>query len=329
MLGFEMTIIRTGNLSKYFGGVKALDSVTVVIPDGAVGLLGPNGAGKTTLIRVLLGLSKASLGTTSIMGQALSDKNYEIRKRIGYMPEHECLTPTMNAVAFVSYMAMLNGLPSSDAMKRTHEVLNYVGIDDERYRLIKSYSTGMRQKIKFAQSIVHDPELLILDEPTNGMDPKGRRDILNLIKDINRNQKKSLILSSHILDDVQEVCEHVVVLNQGRLVLQNNISELTGGSKDSMDIKIKGDEQLFLSKMGDAGFEVTREGRLFRIKHEKKGLGPILRICAENEIQLRYANQSLNSLEDIFIGALSGGISGQINKSAISKTMSGGDDNAR
>lgn len=315
-----MVIIETDSLVKQYGKVHALKGVTLKIYEGAIGLLGPNGAGKTTLLRILLGLTTPTSGKSSILGSAISDKNYDVRRNIGYMPEHECLVPTMNAVTFISYMAMLNGLPRNDAVQRAHEGLHYVGIGDERYRTIDTYSTGMRQKVKFAQALAHDPKILFLDEPTNGMDPEGRRQILNLIKDINRNHGKSIILSSHLLADVESVCDHVVVLNEGLMVLQEELSVLARTDRNTLEVKIKGDENLFLSGLRKNGLKVRQEGHIFRVERKEKTLDLIVRFCAENGFQLRYANQGYTSLEDIFIDIITKGAGGIERK--------GGDGNA-
>ncbi|MDP6156346.1 MAG: ABC transporter ATP-binding protein [Candidatus Thermoplasmatota archaeon] len=300
-----MNIIKTENLTKRYGKVEALRGVSLEVGEGAVGLLGPNGAGKTTLLRILLGQTKKTSGTAMLLNTSISDKNFEVRRNFGYMPEHECLVPTMNAVTFISYMAMINGLPRSDAVQRAHEALHYVGIGDERYRFIKTYSTGMRQKIKFAQAIAHDPQVLFLDEPTNGMDPEGRRQILDLIKDVHVNHGKSVVLSSHLLADVEAICDHVIVLNEGKLVLDDLLSALTGTDKNTLDIKIKGDGDRFMSVLEKQGFNVTREENLFKVERKGDTLDIIVKLCAENGIQLRYANQSFRSLEDIFIEIIS------------------------
>jgi len=301
-----MNVIETNSIVKRYRRVEALKKVTLKVPEGAIGLLGPNGAGKTTLLRILLGLARPTSGSATLLDTSVSEKNVEVHRHIGYMPEHECLVPTMNAVSFVSLMAMLNGLPRSDANQRAHEALHYVGIGDERYRLIKTYSTGMRQKVKFAQAVAHDPKVLFLDEPTNGMDPEGRSQILGLIRDIHLNHGKTIILSSHLLTDVEKVCGHVVVLNRGEVVLQGDLSALTGGDRSILDVKIKGDEKLFLSSLKKEGMKVRREGTYFQMDRKKDTLDRIVRLCAENDIQLRYANQSYRSLEDIFMEIVMG-----------------------
>ena len=314
-----MNVIETNSIVKRYRRVEALRNVTLKVPEGAIGLLGPNGAGKTTLLRILLGLARPTSGSATLLDSSVTQKNVEVHRHIGYMPEHECLVPTMNAVSFVSLMAMLNGLPRSDANQRAHEALHYVGIGDERYRLIKTYSTGMRQKVKFAQAVAHDPKVLFLDEPTNGMDPDGRNQILGLIRDIHLNHGKTIILSSHLLTDVEKVCGHVVVLNRGEVVLQGDLSALTGGDRSILDVKIKGDEKLFLSSLKKEGMKVRREGTYFQMDRKKDTLDRIVRLCAENDIQLRYANQSYRSLEDIFMEIVMG-TSGKTDKETDPET---------
>jgi ABC-2 type transport system ATP-binding protein len=296
-----LNIISVKSLSKSYGNVHALKTVSLEIPEGAVGLLGPNGAGKSTLLKILLGLARPTGGNLSILGTRVTDANFEILSKIGYMPEHECLDPTQKAISFVTQMARINGLPHSDAKQRAHEALHYVGIADERYRKIKSFSTGMRQKVKLAQAIAHDPDIIFLDEPTNGMDPDGRKQILKLIRDLHDNHNKSVIVSSHILDDIEAVCEHVIVLNHGKVVLQGDLANLAGGDKKTLDIKVGADENLFLKLLQKEGFFVEREGQVFHVLRKKDTLNRIVAICANNDIPLRYANQQMRSLEDIFL----------------------------
>ena len=210
-------IVRIENLSVLFGRQTALRDASAVFPPGAVGLLGPNGAGKSTMLKSLLGFVRPDRGRMTVLGLDVAASPVEIRRRLGYMPEIDAHIPGMNAVSFVAYCGQLAGLPRVDAMQRAHEVLYYVGLGEARYRNIETYSTGMKQRIKLAQALVHDPDLLFLDEPTNGMDPKGREEMLELIRDLARNKGMNLILSSHLLPDVEFTCDYVVVLNQGAI----------------------------------------------------------------------------------------------------------------
>ena len=203
-----------------YGSQWALSDVSASFPEGAVGLLGPNGAGKSTMLKALLGLIKPDNGRITVLDFDVAVSPLEIRARVGYMPENDAQIPGMSAVAFVAYCGELSGLPAADAMQRAHEVLYYVGLGEARYRNVETYSTGMKQRIKLAQALVHDPDLLLLDEPTNGMDPKGRDEMLALIRDIAHNKHISLILSSHVMPDVESVCDAVVVMNRGQVVMQ-------------------------------------------------------------------------------------------------------------
>ena len=205
-----MSSVVLDHVSVSYGTAPALRDVSAVFPNGAVGLLGPNGAGKSTMLKSLLGFIVPTSGRLDVLGLNVAERPLEIRARLGYMPEHDGHVPGMNAVTFVAYCAELAGLPKTDAMQRAHEVLFYVGLGEARYRNLETYSTGMKQRIKLAQALVHDPELLFLDEPTNGMDPKGREEMLELIRDLAHNKGVNLILSSHLLPDVEYTCDHVV-----------------------------------------------------------------------------------------------------------------------
>jgi ABC-2 type transport system ATP-binding protein len=209
------SVVTLDRVNVTYGKQRALRDVSAVFPKGAVGLLGPNGAGKSTMLKSLLGFVKPDSGTLNVLGLNVADKPLEVRARLGYMPESEAHIPGMNAVSFVAYCGQLSGLPKADAMQRAHEVLYYVGLGEARYRNVETYSTGMKQRIKLAQALVHDPDLLFLDEPTNGMDPKGRDEMLELIRDLAHNKGVNLILSSHLLPDVEYTCDHVVVMDKG------------------------------------------------------------------------------------------------------------------
>ena len=210
-------VVQLDNVTVIYGNNRALKGVSARFERGAVGLLGPNGAGKSTMLKSLLGFIKPSEGKMTVLGLDVAQRPMEIRARLGYMPESDAHIPGMNAVSFVAYCGQLAGLPAVDSMQRAHEVLHYVGLGEARYRNIDTYSTGMKQRIKLAQALVHDPDLLFLDEPTNGMDPKGRDEMLELIHDLGHNKNVSLILSSHLLPDVEFTCDHVVVMDKGQI----------------------------------------------------------------------------------------------------------------
>src|SRR5437879_6806681 len=204
-------LFQLNDVTKTYGSVTALRSLSVEVPEGAVGLLGPNGAGKTPLIRTLLGLIAIDRGGGTVLDMDIHTRRLDIRQRVGFVPEDECLFPAVEGIEFVAYAGELAGMARKDAMQRSHEVLDYVGLGEARYRRVESYSTGMKQRLKLASAIVHDPRLLILDEPTNGMDPEGRQDILELSRDLTHRKGMSLLFSSHLLPDVESVCEHIMV----------------------------------------------------------------------------------------------------------------------
>ncbi len=209
-----------------YGRVKALEGVSLDLSQGAVGLLGPNGAGKSTLIRILLGFLSPDKGGGRVLGYDIKDEQAEIRRYVGYMPEDDCFIPGLDAVSFTSYLGELSGMPRQEAMKRAHEVLYYVGLEESRYRKLETYSSGMKQRLKLAQALVHDPKLIFLDEPTSGLDPNGRSEILELIIDISSKKDIQVLISSHILPDIELTCKYVVILNKGKLAAQGDISEL-------------------------------------------------------------------------------------------------------
>lgn len=242
--GAEPLVVASG-LSKQYGSVLALDGVDLEIPRGAVGLLGPNGSGKTTLIRIMLGLTAPTRGTLAVFGLPSPARRLEIRRRVGYSPETDSHFPGMTAIDAVTFAARLSGLPGPDAFKRAHELLNYVGLEEARYRKLEAFSTGMKQRVKIAQALVHDPSLVLLDEPTAGLDPAGRDEVLDLIRDIVDRRGPSVLLSTHILGDVERVCSHAVLLHQGRVVGAGLLAELVAGVRGRFEVRIDGDRQAF------------------------------------------------------------------------------------
>ncbi len=223
-----MPIITTQGLSKQFpGGVTALADLTVDLPTGVVGLVGANGAGKSTLIKILLGLSLPSAGSATVLDLDVSADALRIRELVGYMPEHDCLPPDLTATEFVVHMARMSGLPTSAARERAADILRHVGLYEERYRSIGGYSTGMRQRVKLAQALVHDPRLVLLDEPTNGLDPAGRDEMLGLIRRIGTIFGISILVTSHLMGELERVCDHVVVIDGGRLLQSSSVADFT------------------------------------------------------------------------------------------------------
>src|SRR5215211_1847219 len=249
-------VVTLENVTVQYARNAALRDVTASFAPGAVGLLGPNGAGKSTMIKTLLGFIVPANGRMRVLGLDVAKSPLEIRARVGYMPENDAHIPGMNAVSFVAYCGELAGLGAVDAVQRAHEVLYYVGLGEARYRNVETYSTGMKQRIKLAQALVHDPDLLFLDEPTNGMDPRGRDEMLALIRDVAHQKGMNLILSSHLLPDVEETCDHVVVLDKGTVATEGPIDALKGTTGRVYEMRVKGDEAHFLEVLRSSGYDV-------------------------------------------------------------------------
>src|SRR5437870_11053051 len=232
-------VVTLEGVTVAYGRNHALRDVTSAFSAGAVGLLGPNGAGKSTMIKSLLGFLVPARGRMRVLGYDVAEAPLEIRARVGYMPESDGHIPGMNAVSFVAYCGELAGLPRVDAMQRAHEVLFYVGLGEARYRNVETYSTGMKQRIKLAQALVHDPDLLFLDEPTNGMAPAGRDEMLVLVRDLAHNKGINLILSSHLLPDVEYTCDSVVVMDKGTIATQGPIAALKQPRGRVFELRVK------------------------------------------------------------------------------------------
>jgi len=288
-----------------YGKVKALEGVNLDLPQGAIGLLGPNGAGKSTLIRILLGFLSPDKGEGRVLGYDIRDQQSMLRRYVGYMPEDDCSIPGLDAVSFTSYLGELSGMPRQEAMKRAHEVLFYVGLEESRYRNVETYSAGMKQRLKLAQAIVHDPKLIFLDEPTGGLDPHGRKEILELIIDISSKKDIQVLISSHILPDIELTCSFVAILNKGKLVAQGEISKLKE-IRDLYEIKVKGETEGFLHRLRDlkCRVEEMEDGMLKVYMPPGQNRQEIFRIAAEEKIQLRHFVKSQTSLEDLFAKAV-------------------------
>ena len=299
-------VVMFDQVTVVYGGQPALRGVTGGFAGGAAGLLGPNGAGKSTLLKSLLGFVRPTAGSMHVLGLDVATKPLEIRARLGYMPETDAHIPGMNAVTFVTYCARLAGLPATDAIQRAHEVLYYVGLGEARYRDVGTYSTGMRQRIKLAQALVHDPDLLFLDEPTNGMDPKGRDEMLELLRDITQNKGINLILSSHLLSDVEATCERVIVLNKGAIVAEGPIQTLKGPTRRAFEIRVKGDLERFRDGLARAGVECdeTRDD-VMRVRiSDDRGARDLFALAVAHDVQVRHLRPFVSTLEDVFAQAI-------------------------
>ena len=293
------------DLKKTYGRITALNGLTASVPRGAIGLLGPNGAGKTTMIRALMGLIRVDSGSGSVLGLDIRKQPLEIRQKVGFVPEDECLFPGVDGVEFVSYAGQLSGMSRTDAMQRSHEVLDYVGLGEARYRKVDSYSTGMKQRLKIASAIVHDPELVILDEPTNGMDPAGRIEVLELTRDLSRNKGMSLIFSSHLLPDVESVCHYVLVMGRGRLLAEGRMADLTKTEQSVFEVRVKDDFTRFAASAESLGCSIlNREDRLLVELPQGAGHDLLWRASIDSGEQIRMLKPLRNTLEDVFLNAV-------------------------
>jgi ABC-2 type transport system ATP-binding protein len=301
-------VVELEGVTVRYGAQRALQDVTARFAAGAVGLLGPNGAGKSTMIKSLLGFVRPAAGTMRVLGYDVAVSALDIRARVGYMPESDAHIPGMNAVSFVAYCGELAGLPRVDAMQRAHEVLFYVGLGEARYRNVETYSTGMKQRIKLAQALVHDPDLLFLDEPTNGMDPKGRDEMLELVRDLAQRKNVNVIVSSHLLPDVEFTCDHVVVMDKGRVAAAGPIEALKQprGRVYELRVKTAGDVDPFLERLRTAGLEchATEEDVMRVFVPGDGGARAIFRLAAEAGVQVRHLRPSVPTLEDVFADAV-------------------------
>jgi ABC-2 type transport system ATP-binding protein len=293
------------DVTKTYGPITALNGLSVAVEPGAIGLLGPNGSGKTTFIRTLLGLIPVDQGSGEALGLDFRRRALDIRRKVGFAPEDECLFPHVDGVGFVTYAGELAGMASKDALQRAHEVLDYVGLGEARYRKVETYSTGMKQRLKLAAAIVHDPELLILDEPTNGMDPDGRQEILELSRDLAHNKGMSLLFSSHLLPDVEFVCDRVLVLSAGRLLAQGRIAEMKQTHWQCYDMRLKADPGPFLRRLAESGCGADLVGDMLRVRlPEGESQQLLWRLAAEEGGQIRHLRPRRATLEEVFLRAV-------------------------
>ena len=305
------SVVKLDRVSVRYGKQLALRDVSASFPPGAVGLLGPNGAGKSTMLRSLLGFVVPEQGHMRVLDLDVKHAPLKIRARIGYMPESDAHIPGMNAVSFVAYCGALSGLPPADAMQRAHEVLYYVGLGEARYRNVETYSTGMKQRIKLAQALVHDPDLLFLDEPTNGMDPKGREEMLELIRDIAHNKGLSLILSSHLLPDVEYTCDYVVVMDKGTVATEGPIAGLKGHGGRVFELRVKGEAAHFVAVLRAEGLECHETDEdVMRVFVPGDGIADgqdarrLFQLATTHGLQVRHLKASMPTLEDVFARAV-------------------------
>jgi ABC-2 type transport system ATP-binding protein len=299
-------VFETDAFRKAYGSIVALEGLSVQVPNSAIGLLGANGAGKSTLIKGLLGLLRPTSGNAVVLGMPVESQGPLIRQRIGYMPESDTLPGDVTAADFVGHMAEISGLPARPARQRANDVLYQVGLNEERYRLMREFSTGMKQRVKLAQAIVHDPELVLLDEPTNGMDPQGRDEMLELIRKIHNELGITVMLSSHILGDVERVCDYVIMLDSGNLVVADDIASLRSSTSDVV-VRIDGNAEKFLGVLRSKGISATQEGADILVKAiSDQDYDAVRDAVVESSAALRALQPRELSLEDVYIRTVSG-----------------------
>ena len=269
-----------------------------------MGILGPNGAGKTTLLKILLGLLPADSGLAEVLGIDATAHPLKARRRVGYMPEADCTIPRMTGVRLTAYAGELSGLPRRAALTRAHEVLYYTGLGEVRYRMADEYSQGMRQRLRLAQALVHDPDLLFLDEPTSGLDPAGRREMLALIKDLTTDHGKHVLLSSHLLPDVDEVCRHVMVLDRGRLISAGPLDDLRGRRDGQFEARLKGDVNAVITSLGRAGIEATELAGSRISLALPNGPLPLFAAAKDHGAQVRELREVASTLEEALLEKL-------------------------
>ena len=298
--------VELNDLSVRFGKREILQNLRASLTGRAVGLLGPNGAGKTTLIHTLLGFHPPSNGTARIFGQDVKNSTKELRSLVGYMPERDSFIAGMTCVHFVSLMAQLSGLPQSAALERAHEALFYVGLGEARYRKLETYSLGMKQLAKLAQAIVHGPQLIILDEPTNGLDPPTRKRMIELIRDIRDGGAAHVLLSSHLLRDVEECCEEILILKNGRVQAQCDLEAERKANRKFLEVETRGDAQAFTRAVKSLNCEYaqTSERRFKLVLPESVEVRDLYRAATAGDVQIRRLVYKRDSLEDIFLKAM-------------------------
>jgi ABC-2 type transport system ATP-binding protein len=305
-------VITLDNLSVSFGRRPILQNLRGELRGRAIGLLGPNGAGKTTLIHTLLGFHPPSSGTARIFDRDIRGDANQIKSLIGYMPERDSFISKMSCVHFVRFMAELSGLPSGAALERAHEALFFVGLGEARYRNVDTFSLGMKQLAKLAQAIVHGPKLIFLDEPTNGLDPPARQRMIKMIREIRDSGQAHIVLSSHLLRDVEECCEEILILKEGRLVVYCNLEEERKANKKFLMLETRGDQKTFAASLSTLGCEyaVTGEHRLKVIMQEGTEIRDLYRLASAAQMQIRRLTFKRDSLEDIFLKAMENGHGG-------------------
>jgi len=300
-------VITTEGLTKRYGRVTALEGLSVDVHAGVTGLVGANGAGKSTLLKILLGLLPATDGTARVLDLDVRVDGPAIRERVGYMPEHDCLPPDVTATEFCVHMGRMSGLPATAARERTADVLRHVGLYEERYRPMGGYSTGMKQRVKLAQALVHDPGLVLLDEPTNGLDPAGRDDMLGLIRRIGAEFGISVLVTSHLLGELERICDGIVVIDGGQLLQHSTTASVTAETA-VVAVEVDGDPTALAARLGDRGLGVQRHGGLLHVDVTDPASYDVVRdAVSELGLGLVRMEQQRHRMTEIFTGAATGG----------------------
>ncbi|GMV84870.1 MAG: ABC transporter ATP-binding protein [Dehalococcoidia bacterium] len=297
-----MALIETQQLTKRYGAsVLALNGLDLAVEPGIIGLVGANGAGKSTLIKILLGLLEPSSGGATVLGYDIAREGPVLRQFVGYMPEHDCLPGDVSATEFVAHMAQVNGLPRASARERTAETLRHVGLFEERYREMRGYSTGMKQRVKLAQALVHDPRVLFLDEPTNGLDPAGRDEMLDLVRRTGKEFGISIVMASHLLGEIERVCDYLVVIDGGHLLRQGPLGEFTAAT-GVLAVEVEGEAELLAGRLRERGLraEVDRRTVLVALEGEERAFDLIRDGCADLGLGLVRLERRRQNLEDLF-----------------------------
>ncbi|GGM65018.1 ABC transporter ATP-binding protein [Dactylosporangium sucinum] len=296
-----MALIETRALTKrYGGGVTALSELTLAVEPGIIGLVGANGAGKSTFIKIMLGLLQPTAGELRVLGLDPTTHSEEVRARVGYMPEHDCLPSEVSAAEFVTHLARMSGLPANAARERASEALRHVGLYEERYRQIGGYSTGMKQRVKLAQALAHDPDLLLLDEPTNGLDPAGRDAMLELVHRIGNEFGISIVVCSHLLGEVERICDSLVAIDGGRLLRSATVSDMTT-SRDVLTVEVAEGVDLLTKRLAELGIPATREGLSLTVPMDTEDVyDRILQAVAELDLPLHRLDQRRHRVAELF-----------------------------
>jgi ABC-2 type transport system ATP-binding protein len=294
-------VIESTALTKSYGPHVALDSLDIKIEKGATGLLGPNGAGKSTFLKTMLGLIQLTSGEGKVLGFDIRTQGDMIRQKIGYMPEYDALNPGMEAIHQVRYSGELIGMNPNVALQRAHQALEYVGLGEQRYRQVSTFSTGMKQATKLACALIHDPALIIADEPSNGLDATAREFMLNTLETTVNMGQRSVLMASHLMDDVERVCENIVLLHKGKLAAQGKIEDLKAIDRE-VEIHVWGSANKMEETLTDRGMKVRREGRVMRVVHTgDETYNQILQAASEVGTQVRRMHDHEASLEDLFL----------------------------